>query len=241
MNRLTFSAGGLFLTALFVGCSTHKEAFSDAKTEIGNQDEVIRSLSGRNDALTAENTVLRTRAEAAELESKRLHSVEDTYRRATSSVDDLEKRLRDAEARGGGMDSDISLKTDWRGMKYEVAERLLFEPGKANLRESGKKALKQVAENLRGATEKIIVEGHTDDRPIVVHAKEYPRGNLELSGERALNVAHYLRNEGGLEADRVSFAGLGEHQPVGANDNDANRARNRRVEIIIVRNAPQRN
>jgi len=242
MNGLKLRAGGLLLAALFfVGCSTHKEAFGDAKTEIGNQDEVIRSLSGRNDALTAENTVLRTRAEAAELETKRLHEVEATYRRATSSVDDLEKRLRDAEARAGGPDSDISLKTDWRGMKYEVAERLLFEPGKSTLRESGKKALQKVAENLRDGSEKIIVEGHTDNKPVVVHAKEYPLGNLQLSGERALKVADYLSQQGGLQADRVSYAGLGEHQPVEANDSDANRARNRRVEIIIVRNPPQRN
>jgi flagellar motor protein MotB len=240
MKRLTLRAGGLLLAAFFAGCSTHREAFSDAKTEIGNQDEVIRSLSGRNDALTAENTVLRTRAEAAELEAKRLHEVEDTYRRATSSVDDLEKRLREAEARSGS-DPDVSLKADWRGMKYEVAERLLFEPGKSTLRDSGKKALRKVAEALRDGTEKIIVEGHTDNKPVVVHAKEYPRGNLELSGERALNVADYLSKEGGLQPDRVSFAGLGEHQPVEANDSDAHRARNRRVEIIIVRNPPQRN
>jgi chemotaxis protein MotB len=126
-------------------------------------------------------------------------------------------------------------------MKYEVTERLLFEPGKATLRESGKKALRKVAESLREGSEKIIVEGHTDNKPVVVHAKEYPLGNLELSGERALKVADYLSKEGGLEAGRVSFAGYGEHQPVEANDSDAHRARNRRVEIIIVRNAPQRN
>jgi hypothetical protein len=89
MNRLTLWAGGLFLAVPFIGCSTHKEAFSDAKTEIGNQDEVIRSLSGRNDALTAENSVLRTRAEAAELETKRLRELEASYKHATSSVDDL--------------------------------------------------------------------------------------------------------------------------------------------------------
>jgi flagellar motor protein MotB len=240
MNRLTLQAAGLFLAASFVGCSTHREAFCDAKTEIGNQDEVIRSLSARNDALGAENNVLRTRAEAAELDLKRLHEVEASYKKATGSVDDLEKRLREYEAKSGGIDSDVALKADWRGMKYEVTERLLFEPGKATLREGGKKALKKVAESLREGTEKIIVEGHTDNQPIVVHAKEYPLGNLELSGERALKVADFLKKDGQIEPDRVSFAGYGEHQPINPNDTDQNRARNRRVEIIIVRNPPQR-
>src|SRR5262245_27274752 len=94
MNRLTLRAAGLFLAASFVGCSTHKEAFCDAKTEIGNQDEVIRSLSGRNDALTAENSVLRTRAETAELEARKLRGLEDSYKKATQGFDDLEARLK---------------------------------------------------------------------------------------------------------------------------------------------------
>jgi chemotaxis protein MotB len=240
MIRFTIRAAGLGLAVLFAGCSTHKEAFCDAQTEIGNQDDVIRSLSGRNDALAAENNVLRTRAETAELEAKRLRGLEDTYRTAASSVDELENRLRAYEARAGGIDSDVTLKQDWRGMKYEVADQPLFEPGKATLREKGKQALRKVAESLREGGEKIIVEGHTDDRPVVVHAKEFPRGNLELAGERALNVAQFLKTEGGLAPERVSFAALGEHQPVVPNDNDANRAKNRRVEIIIVRNPPSR-
>lgn len=238
MNRLILRAAGLGLAVLFTACSTHKEAFCDAKQEIGNQDEVIRSLTSRNDALTAENSVLRTRAEASELDLKRLKGLEADFDTAKSSVDDLEKRLREAEAKSGAIDSDFTLKKDPRGMKYEVAESLLFEPGKASLRESGKKLLREVSSRVRDLTEKIIVEGHTDDRPIVVHAKEFPRGNLELSGERALNVAVFMKNEGGLDPNRVSFAGKGEHDPVVANDSDAHRAKNRRVEIIIVRNEP---
>jgi len=238
MNRLILRAAGLGLAVLFGACSTHKEAFCDAKTEIGNQDEVIRSLTSRNDSLTAENSVLRTRAEAAELDLKRLRGLEADFGNAKSSVDDLEKRLREAEAKSGAIDADFTLKSDPRGMKYEVAESLLFEPGKATLRDKGKALLREVSTRLRDLNEKIIVEGHTDDRPVKVHAKEFPRGNLELSGERALNVAMFLKSDGGLEPARVSFAGKGEHDPIVANDTDAHRAKNRRVEIIIVRNEP---
>ena len=240
MKRLILRAAGFGLAALSMACSTHKEAFCDAKTEIGNQDEVIRSLTSRNDALTAENGVLRTRAETAELDLKRLHGLEADFTKAASSVDDLEARLREYEAKQGAIDSDFTLKGDPRGMKYEVAERLLFEPGMSTLRESGKKMLKEVASRLKDGSEKIIVEGHTDDRPVKVHAKEFPLGNMQLSGARALNVANYFQTEGGLEAGRVSFAGKGEHDPVVANDTDVHRARNRRVEIIIVRNPPTR-
>jgi chemotaxis protein MotB len=238
MIRLTLRAAGLGLVVVVAGCSTHKEAFCDAQTEIGNQDEVIRSLSGRNDALSAENNVLRTRAEAAELEAKRLRELENSYRTAASSVDDLEKRLRAYEEKAGAIDEDVKLMADWRGMKYRVSEPLLFEPGKATLRERGKTALRKVADSLRDGEEKIVVEGHTDDKPVVVHAKEFPLGNLQLSGERALRVADFLTKECGLTSDRVSFAGYGQHDPVVGNDSDANRAKNRRVEIIILRKQP---
>jgi len=238
MIRLILRAGGLGLAVCFAACSTHKEAFCDAKTEIGNQDQVIRSLSSRNDALTAENNVLRTRAETAELEAKRLQSLESTYMGAKNSVDDLEARLREAEAKAGAVDSDVELKKDPRGMKYEVAERVLFEPGSSKLRKSGEKVLLEVARRLSDMPENIIIEGHTDNRAIVVHAKEFPKGNLQLSGERALNVAMFLKTDGHLKPDRVSYAGKGEFDPIEPNDTDAHRSRNRRVEIIIVRTPP---
>ena len=240
MKRLILRAAGFGLAALSMACSTHKEAFCDAKTEIGNQDEVIRSLSSRNDALTAENGVLRTRAETAELDLKRLHGLEADFTKAASSVDDLEQRLREYEAKAGAMDRpDASNRSARHEVRGGRAAALRAGQGHA-ARERQEGARARSRRRLRDGSEKIIVEGHTDDRPIVVHAKEYPLGNLELSGERALNVADYLKKDGGLEADRVSFAGNGEHQPVVANDTDAHRARNRRVEIIIVRNPPTR-
>jgi flagellar motor protein MotB len=240
MKRLILRAGGLGLAVCLAACSTHKEAFCDAKTEIGNQDQVIRSLSSRNDALTAENNVLRTRAETAELEAKRLQSLESSYTTAKGSVDDLEARLREAEAKAGAVDSDVELKRHALGMKYEVAESLLFDPGSAELRERGKAVLRKVASRLQGGDEKILVAGHTDNKPVVIHAKEFPLGNLELSGKRALKVADFLGKDGGLHASRVSYAGYGEHDPAGPNDSEANRAKNRRVEIIIIRNPPQK-
>ncbi len=233
-----FKVGVVAVFLLAAGACTNTGAYQDAKKEVDNQDEVIRALTARNESLTAENTVLRTRAEACEAELRRLRELEDSYRRATSGVDDLEKRLREYESRSGAVDPDIELKPDWRGMKYEVTEKLLFDVGSAKLRPAGQEALRKVAERIRAGTEKIIVEGHTDNQPVKVHAKEFPLGNLELSGERALVVAHFLATQGGVDADRVSFAGFGEHQPVVPNDSTENKAKNRRVEIVVVRNQP---
>lgn len=219
---------------LAAGGCTHAEAYRDAKTEIDNQDAVIRRYRGELESCQAENSVLRTRAEAAELEARRLREVEASYRQATSGLGDLEARLRELDAKHGALDSDIALKWDPRGAKYEVAESLLFEPGKSELKEKGRAVLKNLCGRLADREEMLIVEGHTDNQPVKKSIKENPLGNLELSGKRALNVAHFMTSAGGVASERVSYAGFGEWRPLVANDSAANMARNRRVEIIIV-------
>ena len=157
MIRLIFRAGGLGLAVCFTACSTHKEAFCDAKQEIGNQDQVIRSLSSRNDALTAENSVLRTRAETAELDRSGSRLSRPTY------IEGQEQRRRPrgpaarAEAKAGAIDADVTLKGDPRGMKYEVAERLLFEPGK-------RQAAREREEGARGGREPAARRAREDHR-----------------------------------------------------------------------------
>jgi flagellar motor protein MotB len=224
---------GLLGAFALAGC-THTEAYRDAKTEIDNQDSVIRRYRGELDACQAENSVLRTRAEAAELELRRLRDVESSYRQASAGMSDLEARLRELDAKYGALGDDIALKWDPRGAKYEVAESLLFDPGKSDLKASGKAALKKLAQRLSDRAEPLIVEGHTDNQPVVKSIKDNPLGNLELSGKRALKVAHFLTSDGGVTSERVSYAGFGEWRPLVANDTSVNMAKNRRVEIVIV-------
>jgi flagellar motor protein MotB len=215
------------------GC-THTEAYRDTKTELDNQDSVIKRQQTELSACEAERELLRTRAEAAELEVRRLRDLESSYRQATAGMSDLEARLRELDGKYGKLDGDITLGWDPRGAKYEVAESLLFDPGKSDLKPSGRAALKKLAERLSSREEPLIVEGHTDNQPVKKSAKENPLGNLELSGKRALKVAHFLTTDGGVGADRVSYSGFGEFRPLVANDSAAGMARNRRVEIIIV-------
>ena len=224
---------GLVAAWAVAGC-THTEAYRDTKTELDNQDAVIRRYRGELDSCQAENSVLRTRAEAAELELRRLRDVESSYRQASAGMSDLEARLRELDAKYGSLDGDIKLGWDPRGAKYEVAESLLFDPGKSDLKPSGKAALKKLAERLAERNEPLIVEGHTDNQPVKKSLKENPLGNLELSGKRALKVAHFLTTDGAVGDERVSYAGFGEFRPLVANDTAANMSRNRRVEIIIV-------
>ena len=76
------------------------------------------------------------------------------------------------------------------------------------------------------------VEGHTDNLPI--NTPRFP-SNWELSTARATSVIRYLIEEENLDPERLSAAGYGEYRPIDANDTPEGRARNRRVDLVILR------
>lgn len=108
---------------------------------------------------------------------------------------------------------------------------ILFASGSAKLSKEGHEALLAVGRGLATLPERRFqVEGHTDDVPI--KTTTYP-SNWELAAARALGVVRALL-EGGVAPDRVSAASFSEYRPTVANDGDAARARNRRIEIVLV-------
>ena len=80
-------------------------------------------------------------------------------------------------------------------------------------------------------TRKLAIEGHTDDRP--VQKGGFP-SNWELSSARAAAVARYFIDEHGIDPRRVTTTGYAAFRPVTQSDAPAERARNRRVEIVVL-------
>ena len=76
----------------------------------------------------------------------------------------------------------------------------------------------------------VLVGGHTDDRPM--HGGRFA-SNWELSTARALAVARVL-TRAGVPPDRVVASGFGEHHPRASNVEEAGRAKNRRIEVLLV-------
>jgi chemotaxis protein MotB len=89
----------------------------------------------------------------------------------------------------------------------------------------------RVAATVKDAPNPIRIEGHTDDVPI--RTARYG-SNWELSTARASAVVAYLIQEVGIEPRRLSAAGYGEFHPRVANDTQENRARNRRIDIVVL-------
>lgn len=107
-----------------------------------------------------------------------------------------------------------------------------FKPGSARLIPKNFEDLDIAVELAQDIATPLTVEAHTDDRPL----RGSPIGtNWELSALRAGAVARYLIVAGRLDAERVSVAGYADQRPEVKNDSAENRARNRRVRIVLMR------
>ena len=123
--------------------------------------------------------------------------------------------------------------TDAQTVKVSVRGNLLFDSGSAELKPDAISFLDKLAGVIASNHYQIEVSGHTDNFPISSPA--YPT-NWELSSARAARVARYLIQAGNLEPGRFTISGHALYRPVVPNDSPTNKARNRRVEILITRN-----
>lgn len=106
---------------------------------------------------------------------------------------------------------------------------LLFESGKATLKEQVKPYLKKISKTFPEGYS-VQIEGHTDN--LKISNKEFA-SNWELSAFRGINVLKYMINNCGISSDRLSVAGYGEYKPIADNSTEEGRSKNRRVDIIL--------
>jgi chemotaxis protein MotB len=130
----------------------------------------------------------------------------------------------------------ITLSANERGVTVHVSESLGFASGSAEPKREMYTVLDTLVAILSRLPHDLRVEGHTDDIPINTPAF---RSNWHLSVARAVNVAYYLIETHGLNPEKVSVAGYGEFHPLVPNTSVANRAKNRRVDIVILSGAEQ--
>jgi chemotaxis protein MotB len=124
---------------------------------------------------------------------------------------------------------------DERGLVIRLlTDRVLFDSGQAVLKADSAPLLDHVAtivEKREIATNAVRVEGNTDSHPIAT--AQFP-SNWELSAARAAAVLQRLRRHGVADA-RLSLAGYADRHPIAPNDTPGGRARNRRVEVVVLR------
>lgn len=143
---------------------------------------------------------------------------------------DIEEMTKTGEIEG------IDTTIDDRGLHINLKNSdLFFRSGDAKLRPSTYESLQKVSALIKKKFNRhlVRVEGHTDDLPI--KSDVYP-SNWELSSARACAVARYLISSKNLDPALVSAIGYAENKPLVPNDGPENRKKNRRVEIIVLKN-----
>jgi chemotaxis protein MotB len=125
----------------------------------------------------------------------------------------------------------VEIVPDRRGLVISLPEAGSFAPGRTELSSSAQLAILDLALELAQVPNLVRVEGHTDDVPI--RTAEFV-SNWDLSTARATRVVRLLIDDGGLDPARLSAAGYAEHRPRQPNADAAARARNRRVDIVVL-------
>jgi chemotaxis protein MotB len=180
--------------------------------------------------LRQENTELRRRLDeteaALEEAQERLAGSEAAVEQIQGSYQSLVEQLEEEVSRG-----QIEIQQLQGRLQIRALERILFDSGRAQIKSEGRSVLAAVAQQLRKKQGyEIRIEGHTDNIPI--STRDFP-SNWELSCARAARVLRFLV-EKGLAAERMSAVGFGPHRPIDTNDTREGRARNRRIEIVLV-------
>lgn len=146
------------------------------------------------------------------------------------NLEDVQAQLEDMFQQEN-IDTSISSRIDERGLVISLDNAILFDSGSANLKQENESALLKIASTISSLDNYIRIEGHTDDRPI--HTAVYP-SNWELSTARAASVVKLFRDSGGISPAKMVAVGYAEFKPVADNSTEEGRAKNRRIDIIIL-------
>lgn len=182
-------------------------AFAEWRPRLGDGGEPLPGVPGRDAKLVYGAHFLAAQGALAELQAL------------------LKERL---DAMG---ESRVELKIDPRGLVISVSEAASFPVGSADLDDQAQHLFHEIGVTLAALPNAVRVEGHTDDIPI--HTARYA-SNWELSTARATSVVAYFVQHVGLTPDRLSAAGYAEFHPQVEGDSGVARARNRRVDVVVL-------
>ncbi|KIL34540.1 flagellar motor protein MotB [Cohnella kolymensis] len=148
------------------------------------------------------------------------------------NLEELKKQL-DRYIQKNGLSSQLQTELNTSELLITIRDNALFASGSAGIKTESQKLAAAIGEMLQGYPDyDILVTGHTDDQPI--NTKEFP-SNWELSSKRAINFMKILLENDAFDPKRFSATGYGEFRPVDTSGTNLGRAKNRRVEVSVLR------
>ncbi|HZI06387.1 MAG TPA: OmpA family protein, partial [Archangium sp.] len=166
--------------------------------------------------------------------SKAVQEKEAELARLKATYTDLEEKMKAEIA-----DGEIRLTQGEGRIQVDLVDKILFDSGEAKLSERGAEVLSRLGAVLVGVEGRSIqVSGHTDDSPPSQRlAATFPT-NWELSVARAVNVVRFLGEKASVPPGKLVAAGHSDTKPVASNATPKGRARNRRIEILLIPDLP---
>ena len=148
---------------------------------------------------------------------------------ARATVPESRQKLLDAQKNleQHGLD----LRMEPRGLVISIPQAVLFPSGDDQVGRQALPIVEHIAGVLREIPNQVSLVGHADAVPI--HNRHF-KNNWDLSTARSLNLLALLSHQYGIAESRLSVASYGPYRPTGPNDTADGRARNRRVEIVIL-------
>jgi chemotaxis protein MotB len=204
-----------------MGTSIIAQHFSPASTEPTLLEEIKQSTSQSSSSLDIS---------LEEKEKIKQEIMEQALENTQAEAEKIEERLKDDIAKGL-----VSVETQGLKIIIRINEKGSFGSGTAILKPGFKPVMNRITESVIAAKGKVLIAGHTDDIPI---ATDWYRSNWELSAGRSVSVAEFMLKNKKLDQKRIIIEGHADSQPLVPNTSNANRAKNRRVEVILVQDDP---
>lgn len=217
-NQIDSTKGGLGkqIDSLNASIKSNNLKIMNLQDEISNRNGQISNLQNTIKSLSTEQAKL--------LEEKNLE-----ISNITETHDRLETAMQSEIANG-----DLKIKQYGDMLSADFQDKIFFDSGRADIRDTGKRSLDKLISVLKTVTNKQIrVEGYTDNVPIAPDYRWKFPSNWELSTARATTIVRYLQSRG-IDPALLKATGYGEYNPVASNNTEAGKAQNRRIVILLV-------
>lgn len=216
-----------------------------SKVDVARYNAIAESLSVVLTGRSLENLEPITHSIAPNITDTQLQDLLGPDLIGASQLEEVQKQIEEFVSQDQWEDLDVTMAqssskledfitiiVQERGLVISVKDTFLFPSGSDELNPQARVIIERLGKGLLTIPNDIRVEGHTDD--LTINTARFP-SNWELSMLRAGNVLHVLQKDVGIDPDRLSVTGYGEYRPLVPNSDADGRAKNRRVDIVILK------
>lgn len=212
--------------------------FSFSEIDAQKFQAIIQSFQGSLGVLNGGETVEETPPKNIE------NDTNDNEKNDNEENDIIQKEMEDFKklkqaieeyANEKGLSTNLKAEITEEGLLIRILDNVFFDSGKADIKPKAKEVVLYIGEALKKdefVDKHIRIEGHTDTD--IINTPKFP-SNWELSVLRATNVLRLLEEEKTIKSNRLSASGYGPTRPIAPNNSSENKAKNRRVDIVVLK------